>query len=101
MLKEKGLKRSSVRPVLYAIELFFDMNKKILHKTVLRKMIQGIPDHKIGGEKTYTDEDIRKMLEVAQDTRAKALVHSMDSLDSRQGVIVDPILTFGIIETMP
>ena len=43
MLKEKGLKRSSVRPVLYAIELFFDMNKKILHKIVLRKMVQGIP----------------------------------------------------------
>jgi len=62
MLRSKGLKRSSVRPVLYAIELFFDMNKKILHKTVLRKMVQGIPDHIKGGEKAYTDDDIRKML---------------------------------------
>ena len=28
MLKEKGLKRSSIRPVLYAIELFYDKIKK-------------------------------------------------------------------------
>ena len=41
MLKSRDLKRTSVRPVLYAIELFFDMNKKILHKTVLSKMVQG------------------------------------------------------------
>ena len=101
MLKEKGLKRSSVRPVLYAIELFFDMNKKILHKTVLRKMVQGIPDHKIGGEKAYTNEDIRKMLKVIPDSRAKILIHFMASLGARPGVIVDPILTFGMIETMP
>ena len=100
MLKEKGLKRSSIRPVLYAIELFFDMNKKILHKTVLRKMVQGIPDHKIGGEKAYTNEDIRKMLKVIPDSRAKILIHFMASLGARPGVIVDPILTFGMIETI-
>jgi len=41
MLRSRKLK-SSVIPVLYAIELFFDMNKKILHKTVLRKMVQGM-----------------------------------------------------------
>lgn len=101
MLKEKGLKRSSVRPILYAIELFFGMNKKILHKTVLSKMVQGIPDHKIGGEKAYTDEDLRKMLENVPDARAKALIHFMASLGARPGVIIDPILIFGIIETMP
>ena len=51
MLKSRELKRTSVRPVLYAIELFFIMSKKILHKTVLSKMVQGILDHIIGGEK--------------------------------------------------
>ena len=51
MLKAGKLKRTSVRPVLYAIELFFDMNKKLLHKTVLSKMVQGIPDHIKGGER--------------------------------------------------
>src|SRR3989338_877751 len=74
MLKTRELKRTSVRPILYAIELFFDMNKKILHKTVLSKMVQGIPDHIRGGEKAYTDEDLRKMLEKAPDSRAKALI---------------------------
>ena len=101
MLKSRGLKRTSVRPILYAIELFFDMNKKILHKTVLSKMVQGIPDHIKGGEKAYTNEDLRKMLEKAPDSRAKALIHFMASLGARPGVIVDPILTFGMIESMP
>jgi len=101
MLKSRDLKRTSVRPVLYAIELFFDMNKKILHKTVLSKMVQGIPDHIKGGEKAYTDKDVRKMLEKAPDSRAKALIHFMASLGSRPGVIVDPILTFGMTESMP
>jgi integrase/recombinase XerD len=101
MLKSRGLKRTSVRPVLYAIELFFDMNKKILHKTVLRKMVQGIPDHIRGGEKAYTDEDLRKMLDKAPDTRAKALIHFMASLGVRPGVLVDPVMTFGMVEPMP
>jgi len=101
MLKSKNLKRTSVRPHLYAIELFFDMNKKFLHKTVLSKMIQGIPDHIKGGEKAYTDEDIRKMLEKAPDSRARALIHFMASLGARPGVIVDPVLTFGMTESMP
>ena len=101
MLKTSGLKRTSVRPVLYAIELFFDMNKKILHRTVLSKMVQGIPDHIRGGEKAYTNEDLRKMLEKAPDSRAKALIHFMASLGARPGVIADPILTFGMIESIP
>lgn len=101
MLKSNGLKRTTVRPILYAIELFFDMNKKIIHKTVLRKMVQGIPDHIRGGEKAYTDNDIRKMLEKAPDSRAKALIHFMASLGVRPGVIVDPVLTFAMIEPMP
>lgn len=100
MLKSKNLKRTSVRPHLYAIELFFDMNKKFLHKTVLSKMIQGIPDHIKGGEKAYTDEDLRKMLEKAPDSRARALIHFMASLGARPGVIVDPVLTFGMTESM-
>ena len=101
MLKSSELKRTSVRPILYAIELFFDMNKRILHKTVLSKMVQGIPDHIKGGEKAYTNEDLRKMLEKAPDSRAKALIHFMASLGVRPGVIVDPVLTFGMTELMP
>ena len=101
MLRSKGLKRSGVRPILYAIELFFDMNKKMIYKTVLRKMVQGIPNHIKGGEKAYTDEDIRMMLDKAHDSRSKALVHFMASLGARPGVIVDPILTFGMTEPMP
>jgi len=101
MLKEKGLKRTTVRPILYAIELFFDMNKKTLHKTVLRKMVQGISDHITGGEKAYTNKDIQKMLEKSPDSRARALIHFMASLGARPGVIGDPILTFGMTESMP
>jgi len=101
MLKSRKLKRTSVRPVLYAIELFFDMNKKILHKTVLSKMVQGIPDHIKGGEKAYTDDDLRKMLEKAHDSRSRALIHFMASLGVRPGVIIDPVLKFGMTELMP
>ena len=101
MLKAKGLTRTAVRPVLYSIELFFDMNKKTLHKTVLRKLVQGIPDHITGGEKAYTNKDIQKMLEKAPDSRARALIHFMASLGARPGVIVDPILTFAMTESMP
>lgn len=100
MLRSNGLKRS-VRRVLYAIELFFDMNKKTIHKTVLRKRVQGIPDHLKGGGKAYSDGDIRKMLKKTPDSRARALIHFMTSLGARPGVIVDSVLTFGVIESMP
>lgn len=63
MLRSKGLKRSGVRSILYTIELFFDINKKMIYKTVLRKMVKGIPDHIKGGEKAYTNEDIGMMLD--------------------------------------
>jgi len=64
-------------------------------------MVQGIPDHIKGGEKAYTDEDVRMMLDKTQDSRSKALIHFMVSLGVRSGLIVDPILTFGMIEPMP
>jgi|CXWL01.1.fsa_nt_gi integrase/recombinase XerD len=101
LLKSKGLKRSSVRPFLYSIELFFDMNKKVLHKTVLSKMVQSIPDHIRGGEKPYSNDDLKKILSNAPDLRAMALIHFMASLGARPGIIVDPVLTFDKIEPMP
>ena len=41
LLKSRRTYRTSVRPILYAIELFFNINKKIVHKTIFNKMVQG------------------------------------------------------------
>ena len=100
MLKKRNLRKPSIKNAICAIELFFDMNKKIIHKKILRKMISSQGDYIPGGEKAYTDEDVRKMLLETHDTRSKALIHFMASTASRPAAIDDPVLTFRNLRPM-
>jgi len=101
MLKGRDLRKSTIVTALAAIELFFDMNKKLVHKKILRKMASSQADYIPGGEKAYTDEDVRKMLGVTVDLRGRALVHFMASTGSRPASIDDPVLTFRNFRPMP
>ena len=101
MLKKRDLRKSTIVIALAAIELFFDMNKKLVHKKILRKMASSQADYIPGGEKAYTDEDVRKMLGVTVDLRGRALVHFMASTGSRPASIDDPVLTFKNFRPMP
>ncbi len=101
MLKGRDLRKSTIVTALAAIELFFDMNKKLVHKKILRKMVSSQADYIPGGEKAYTDDDVHKMLSVTVDLRGKALIHFMASTGSRPGSIDDPVLTFKNFRPMP
>jgi len=101
MLKGRDLRKSTIVTALAAIELFFDMSKKLVHKKILRKMVSSQADYIPGGEKAYTDDDVHKMLSVTVDLRGKALIHFMASTGSRPGSIDDPVLTFKNFRPMP
>ncbi len=101
MLKKRDLRKSTIVIALAAIELFFDMNKKLVHKKILRKMVSSQADYIPGGEKAYTDDDVRNMLGVTVDLRGKALIHFMASTGSRPASIDDPVLTFNNFRPMP
>jgi len=63
-------------------------------------MISSQGDYIPGGEKAYTDEDVRKMLLETREIRSKALIHFMASTASRPGAIDDPVLTFRNLRPM-
>ncbi|MGY5146516.1 MAG: tyrosine-type recombinase/integrase [Candidatus Nitrosopumilus sp. bin_7KS] len=99
-LADKGLKSSSIRGKLSAVELFLEMNKVIYHKKILRKLIPS-SDYIQGGEKPFTTEDIQKFLKSTTKLRTKAFVLFLTSTGMRPAGIVDPILKLKHIEDMP
>jgi integrase/recombinase XerD len=89
-LKDRKLKAKSIRNYLNGVELFFDVNKKIYYKRVLRKMMP--EDTKEGNDQPYTTEDIQKMLKVTKSKREIALIHFFASTGARPRVLLDPVL---------
>jgi len=99
-LTQKGLKSSSIKGKLSAVELFLDMNKVVFHKRITRKLIPS-SDYIPGGDKPYTTEDIQKFLKSTTKLRTKAMVLFFASTGMRPAVFVDPILRLEHIEEMP
>jgi len=96
----KDLKFSSANQRLAAIELFFDMNRVLYFKKILRKLLPNGKEIK-GGKMPYTTEEIQRMLDVAPKLRSKAVIHFFASTGCRPAVLEDPVLRMKHIEDMP
>ncbi|MDH3394713.1 MAG: dynein arm light chain [Nitrosopumilus sp.] len=96
-LTDKNLKPRTVRAMLSGPELFFEMNRKIWHKRLVRKRIQK-DDSIYGGNVPFTTEEIQIMLETTKSIRTKALVHFIASTGIRPAALIDPVLCLKHLE---
>lgn len=88
---EKGLRGTSIRAKLCAIELFLDINDKSCNKKLIHRLIP-INDDVSSGDVPFINEDISRMLECTTSLRTKAIVHFLASTGVRPASIVDPVL---------
>ncbi len=97
---EKGLRGTSIRAKLCAIELFLDINDKPYNKKLIHRLIP-INDDVSSGDVPFTNEDISRMLECTTSLRTKAIVHFLASTGVRPASIVDPVLRRKHLVDMP
>ena len=60
-LENKDIVSDSINAMLTPAELFFEMNRKIWHKKLVRRSVQKV-DRVLGGKDPATNEDILMML---------------------------------------
>lgn len=84
-LKGKGLSRGYIDAQLAGLELFFSMNDKILNFKKIRKMTPSRKKPK--GERPYTTEEIKQLLELTTSLRNKAIIYFLASTGCRVGAI--------------
>jgi len=96
----KNRSYQTVNLYISSVELFFEMNKVIFHKRILRKLFPG-NDKEPGGKLPYTTEEIERMLSVTTKLRTKAIIHYFASTGSRPAGIDDPVLRLKHVEDMP
>jgi len=100
MIAINHLRYLTANQYLSAVELFFDMNKVLYHKRILRKLLPN-NDVQLGGKDPYTTEEIDRMLSVTIKLRSKAVLHFFASTGCRPAGVIDPILKMKHIEDMP
>lgn len=90
-MTDAGLKGVTIRAQLSGPELFFEMNRKLWHKRIVRKRIPS--DEEVpGGDDPYTTEDITRMLSSTKQPRSIALIHFLASCGIRPAGFTDPVL---------
>ncbi len=85
------IKPSGIMSMIAAPELFFEMNRKIWHKKLVRKSINK-DDAEPSGKSPITTDEIQDMLKVAKHPRDIALIHFFASTGARPAAIFDPVL---------
>jgi len=91
-LENRGLVSSSVAVTLTAVELFFEMNRRIWHKKLVKRSIQK-QDRILGGGEPATTEDINLMLKYCErSVRKRAMILFLASTGIRPGGLIDPVL---------
>ena len=83
MYLRKKVSPNSIPTMYYGIELFFSMNDVTINLKKLRRMFPA--KVKRSGDKPYTTEHIRAMLEVTRYKRDKAIIHFLSSTGVRIG----------------
>jgi integrase len=83
-LKKRELSLSTIKLRFAAVELFLSMNDKILNFKKIRKMFP-VQDKKRTGERPWTNEEIKKMLEGTKRLRNKVIIHVLASTGCRIG----------------
>ena len=96
----KTKKSKSITVFLGSEELFFEMNRKIWHKKLVRKSVKK-DNAEPGGKTPITTEEAKMMLDSAKHPRDKALIHFLASTGSRPAGILDPILRMKHLSYMP
>jgi len=97
----KNHKRSGVSTMLAGVELFFEMNRIIWHKKIVRKSIKLDKNNIQGGKIPATDEDVKAILDVSKHVRSTALIYFLASTGTRPAGIVDPVLRMKHLIEMP
>lgn len=91
-LESQGLVTEAVKSTLAAAELFFEMNRKLWHKKLVRRSIEK-QDRIQGGREPATNDDINAMLRYCERSlRKQAMIHFVASTGIRPGALVDPII---------
>ncbi len=90
-LKKQNIKNRTIKSMMNSVFLMLEMNRVVLHKKILHKML---PDDGLteGGNMPYTTEEIHSMLESTDRLRVKALIHFLASTGSRPAGITYPVL---------
>lgn len=98
--KSKGIKNHSIKGKINAVFLFLEMNRVLLHKKILRKMLPE-DNAELGGGVPFSNDDIVRMLAGTDKVRTKAVIHFVASTGCRPGAIADPILRMKHLIDMP
>lgn len=99
-MKERDLSYKAAKTKLNAPELFFDMNKKVLYKKLLHKMLPD-SDQLPTGDTPFTTEDLWQMKQAAKKPRDIAVIDFLASTGIRPGSISDPVLRLKHLKEMP
>jgi len=100
-LESQGLVSTSVGVTLTAMELFFEMNRRIWHKKLVKRSIQK-QDRISGGREPATTEDINLMLKYCERSiRKRAIILFLGSTGIRPGGLIDPVLRIKHLVWMP
>lgn len=83
---KKKISPNSIGPIMSALEKFLVMNDKIYNKKKIALLLPELVERQ--GGKAWNTEQIRKMLEYADSTRAKIIIHILASTGCRPGGLV-------------
>jgi len=83
----------SIGTDLASPELFFQMNRKIWHRELVRKGIRK-KDRMKGGGLPIEDQELEDVYSSAKTLREKCIISVLSSLGIRPGAIIDPVIRF-------
>jgi len=99
-MKDKKLRHKTIKNKLFCAELFFDMNKKIIYKKLLHKMLPD-SDEIAGGDVPFTTDELWAMKQAAKKPRDVAIIDFLASTGVRPGSLMDPVLKLKHLVEMP
>jgi site-specific recombinase XerD len=100
MKLNETIKTSGISTMIASPELFFDMNRKIWHRKLVRRTIKK-EEQELAGRIPVTDDEVKRMIDSTKHTRDKAIVHFMASTGARPAGVSDPILRMKHLKSMP
>jgi len=85
-IEHGDFRASSCRPYFFSLKIFYEQNDIILNWKKLQRFLPEVGE--TTGDKPYTTEDIKKMLDVGG-LRSRAIVHYYASTGGRTGSVYD------------
>ena len=99
-IESRETKGKTVKTSIAGVELFLLMNDCIWHNKRIKKEIK--KDKEIpGGQNPITTPEVKRMIDVTNSLRTKALVLFLASTGIRPGALVDPVLKIKHLVEMP